>query len=72
MDTIIERNDKFETVKVIMELLCKELGISVESGYQEILDGLRRVTMDYYAAMDEFKILRNTGQDINSNQSKSK
>ena len=57
MDEIIRNNDKFETIRVLMEILCKELGISVESGIQAIAAKLKEVSENYYKSMEEWREL---------------
>lgn len=64
MDEILKNNDKFETIKVLMEILCKELGISKESHLPEIGRALNEVADKYYKSMEEFKKLT---QKPNSN-----
>lgn len=62
MDDILKKNDKFETIRVLMEILCKELEISVESKPKDIFEAIHKVSVDYYKAMDDFKELRNSNQ----------
>lgn len=57
MDEILKNNDKFETIKVLMEILCKELGISKESQLPEIGRALNDVADKYYKSMEDFKKL---------------
>ena len=57
MDDIIRNNDKFETIRVLMEILCKELGISMESGIQAIAGKLKEVSENYYKSMEEWREL---------------
>ena len=57
MDEIIRNNDKFETIRVLMEILCKELGISMESGIQAIAGKLKEVSENYYKSMEEWREL---------------
>jgi len=62
MDEIIRNNDKFETIRVLMEILCKELGISVESGIQAIAAKLKEVSENYYKSMEEWRELNKNGK----------
>jgi len=62
MDEIIRNNDKFETIRVLMEILCKELGISVESGIQAIAGKLKEVSENYYKSMEEWRELNKNGK----------
>lgn len=61
MDEIIRNNDKFETIRVLMEILCKELGISVESGINAIAGKLKEVSENYYKSMEEWRELNKKG-----------
>jgi len=62
MDEIIRNNDKFETIRVLMEILCKELGITVESGIQAIAAKLKEVSENYYKSMEEWRELNKNGK----------
>lgn len=62
MDDILKKNDKFETVKVLLEILCKELDISVESAPNAIFEAINKVTREYYKAMEEFRNLRKSAE----------
>lgn len=62
MDEIIKNNDKFETIRVIMEILCKELGISKESQFPTIAGAVQGVVERYYKSMEDWKNLRKQGQ----------
>jgi len=62
MDEIIRNNDKFETIRVLMEILCKELGISIESGIQVIAAKLKEVSENYYKSMEEWRELNKNGK----------
>lgn len=55
MDEIIKNNDKFETIRVIMELLCKELGVSKEAQLDEIGGALANVWKKYYDSMEDWR-----------------
>jgi len=57
MDEILKNNDKFETIKVLMEILCKELGISIESDMNAIVMALKGVHERYYKSMEDFRNL---------------
>lgn len=59
MDEIIKNNDKFETIRVIMEILCKELEISKESQFPKIAGAVQGVVERYYKSMEDWKNLRN-------------
>lgn len=61
MDEILKNNDKFETIKVLMEILCKELEISIDSDMNTIAMNLHRVHTDYYRSMAEYKELMKFG-----------
>lgn len=62
MDEIIKNNDKFETIRVIMELLCKELGVSKEAQLDEIGGALANVWKKYYNSMEDWRKLTKQGQ----------
>lgn len=62
MDNIIAKNDKFETINVLLIILCKELGISTESQPKEVLMAIGKVYEEYYKAMDDFRKLKNGNQ----------
>ena len=65
MDEIIKNNDKFETIRVIMEILCKELGISKESQFPTIAGAVQGVVERYYKSMEDWKNLRNQSKTTN-------
>lgn len=58
MDDILKKNDKFETIKVIMTILCKELGIEDSTQPGAIGQAVKKVYEDYYKAMEEFKKIK--------------
>jgi len=62
IDTIIQNNDKFETIKVIMEILCKELEIPKESQFPVIAKALNGVWEQYWKSMEEWKNLVKQGR----------
>lgn len=62
IDTIIENNDKFETVKVIMEILCKELEIPKDSQFPVIAKALNGVWEQYWKSMEEWRNLVKQGK----------
>lgn len=62
MEQILKRNDKFETVKVLMEILCKELEITTTATAAEIMEKLHQISIDYYQAMDDWKNMRKAMQ----------
>ena len=64
MDEIIKNNDKFETIRVIMEILCKELEISKESQFPTIAGAVQGVVERYYKSMEDWKNLRNASKEV--------
>jgi len=57
MDEILKNNDKFETVKVIMEILCKELGIPKDSQLDVVGRELNKVWEAYWKSMKDWREL---------------
>ncbi|AXH74806.1 MAG: hypothetical protein [Microviridae sp.] len=64
IDTIIQNNDKFETVKVIMEILCKELEIPKDSQFPVIAKALNGVWEQYWKSMEEWRNLVKMGKNV--------
>jgi len=62
IDEIIKNNDKFETIRVIMEILCEKLEISKESQFGEIHKALLRVTQAYYKSMEDWRNISKMGK----------
>jgi len=62
IDEIIQNNDKFETVKVIMEILCKELEIPKDSQFPVIAKALNGVWEQYWKSMEEWRNLVKMGK----------
>jgi len=62
MDTILKNNDKFETIKILMEILCKELEIPKDSQIPVIAKALNRVWEAYWKSMEEWKNLVKTSK----------
>lgn len=60
MDEIIRNNDKFETVKVIMEILCKELGIPKDSQLDVVGRELNKVWEAYWKSIQDWRELTTT------------
>lgn len=57
MDEILVKNKKFEVVNILLELLCKEMGISPESQPKAVLMEIGKVFEEYYKAMEDFRKL---------------
>lgn len=58
MDSIIKRNDKYETVKVLIMILCQELGLDKrEADWDKIGTEVARIFNSYNAACKEFSEL---------------
>jgi len=62
IDTIIQNNDKFETIKVLMEILCKELEIPKDSQFPVIAKALNGVWEKYWKSMEEWRNLVKMGK----------
>lgn len=60
MEEIIKNNDKFETVRVIMNILVKELGLPESASMEQIVYELNKVSERYYASMEEWKKMTKT------------
>jgi len=58
MDEIIRNYDKFESVKVIMGILCRELGIPEDSKGTQIAEALHKVTTNYHRSIAEWRMLQ--------------
>lgn len=68
MEEILKNNDKFETIKVLMELICKELGLPISADLDSIVRGLHRVTENYYKSMEEWKKMTKKPENIDIRQ----
>lgn len=60
MEQIIQNNDKFETIRVIMNILIKELGLPETASIEQIVRELNKVSERYYASMEEWKKMTKT------------
>lgn len=61
MDEIIRNNDKFETISVLISVLCRELGIQVTNQPGVIGHAIKKVYDDYYKSMEDWKNLTKQG-----------
>jgi len=61
IDEIIKNNDKFETIKVLMEILCKELDIPKDSQIPVIAKALNGVFERYMKSIEDWKNLVKMG-----------
>jgi len=55
MEEIIQNNATFETIRVLMDILVKELGLPKTADMRQIVEKIAKTTDKYHKAVSDYK-----------------